>query len=214
MSFYIPGTQTISNNNNLVGINTLNPNYTLDVNGNINFTNQLLKNGIPFVGPTGAGGALGIYGSFYDTTTQINTGGNTGYAMRYNSTLEANGITIVDQSKITFYGAGVFNIQFSAQFAKADSGTDYVDVWLRQNGTNVPNSNTRLRSTGNDDQFVASWNFMQTVNINDYLELMWLSADTDISILANTGTSIVPGIPSVILTVQQVMYTQLGPTGP
>lgn len=44
MSFYIPGTQTISNSNNLVGINTLNPNYTLDVNGNINFTDQLLKN--------------------------------------------------------------------------------------------------------------------------------------------------------------------------
>ena len=53
MSFYIPGTQTISNSNNLVGINTLNPNYTLDVNGNINFTNQLYKNNSIFNGLTG-----------------------------------------------------------------------------------------------------------------------------------------------------------------
>lgn len=134
--------------------------------------------------------------------------------MRYNTTLEANGVSIVNGTKITFSAGGVYNIQFSAQFAKSDSGTDFVDIWLRQNGVNVPNSNTRLRSTGNDDQFVASWNFMQTMNVNDYLELIWLSADTDISILANEGTSTIPGIPSVILTVQQVMYTQLGPTGP
>ena len=166
-------------------------------------------------GPTGVGGALGYYGSFYDTTTQVNTGGNTGYAMRYNTTAEANGISIVDETKITFNNGGVYNVQFSAQLSKTDSGTDFIDIWLSQNGTNVPYSNTRLRSTGNDDQFVAAWNFMQTVSANDYLELYWNSPDVDLNILslpAQTGPDR-PAVPSVILTVQQVMNTQIGPTG-
>ncbi len=49
MSFYIPGTKSICNTSDgFVGVNTLNPNYTLDVNGNINFTGNLLNNGSSF----------------------------------------------------------------------------------------------------------------------------------------------------------------------
>jgi hypothetical protein len=57
---------------------------------------------------------------------------------------------------------------------------------------------------------------MQTVNANDYLELIWSSADIDMRIYSETPLltpPYSPGIPSVILTVQQVMNTQLGPTG-
>jgi hypothetical protein len=350
-SNYIPGSENISNFNKKVGINTLNPEYTLDVSGTINFTNQLLQNGNPFIpsilptgtnygdyiywdgtgtylvgntniklganagqnnqgtgsiaigvnagsssqgeysvaigynagdslqpansiilnanstslnatteglfvnpvrnvynsdilvynnstseisytnvttllqtgprGPTGAGGAggaLGYYGSFFDTTIQTNVvGGNTGIAMTYNTTSEANGISIVDNSKITFEYGAVYNLQFSAQFDKTDSGTDVVDVWLAQNGEYLEWTNTRLTSVENNDKFVAAWNFMITVDGGDYLELYWASSDVNMRIYAEaSGTSPYtrPGIPSVILTVQQVMFTQLGPTGP
>ncbi len=167
-------------------------------------------------GPTGVGGALGFYGSFYDTTTQTNLAASTGIAIKYNTTAESNGVSIVDRSKITFEAGGVYNIQFSAQFDKTDSGTDAVDIWLRQNGTDVPYSDTRLTSYNNNDKFVGAWNFMQTVNANDYLELIWSSADIDMRIYSETPLltpPYSPGIPSVILTVQQVMNTQLGPTG-
>jgi hypothetical protein len=50
MSFYIPGTKTISNTSNgYVGVNTLTPNYNLDVLGNINLSGQLLNNGSSFI---------------------------------------------------------------------------------------------------------------------------------------------------------------------
>ncbi len=45
MSFYIPGSMSISNINNNVGINTLNPQYTLDVVGNINVSGEIFNNG-------------------------------------------------------------------------------------------------------------------------------------------------------------------------
>jgi hypothetical protein len=168
-------------------------------------------------GSTGVGGALGYYGSFYDTTIQTNLIGNTGIAMKYNTTSESNGVSIVDLTKVTFEAAGVYNIQFSAQFDKTDAGTDRVDIWLRQNGIDVPYSNTRLTSYNNNDKFVGSWNFMQSLNANDYLELIWASADTQMRIYSETELLVPPyspAIPSVILTVQQVMNTQIGPTGP
>jgi hypothetical protein len=164
-------------------------------------------------GPTGVGGALGYYGSFYDTTIQSITIANTGYVMTYNTTLEANGIFISNGSRINFQHGGVYNLQFSAQFDKTDSGTDTIDVWLRQNGVNVPWSNTKITSVGNNDKKVAAWNFMQTVSANDYLEIAWSSNDISFRIYAETGTIVHPEIPSVILTVQQVMNTQIGPQG-
>lgn len=38
-----------------VGINTPTPNYDLDVNGSINFSGSLYKNGVPFTSGSGAG---------------------------------------------------------------------------------------------------------------------------------------------------------------
>ena len=168
-------------------------------------------------GPTGAGGALGYYGSFYDTTIQPNVvGGNTGIAMTFNTTAEANGVSVVDNSKIKVDNGAVYNIQFSAQFDKTDSGTDEVDIWLAKNGLYVPDTNTKITSDGNNDKFVASWNFMMSLNANDYIQIYWASIDVDMRIFAQPATGVpytIPAIPSVIVTVQQVMNTQIGPTG-
>jgi hypothetical protein len=65
-------------------------------------------------------------------------------------------------------------------------------------------TSTELRSWGNDDRRVAAWNFyVQVNNAGDYYEIMWQSPDANISMLATAGNGI-PGIPSVILTVNQV----------
>lgn len=166
-------------------------------------------------GATGAGGALGYYGSFYDTTTQTNPTASLANIISINSTAEANGINNDGSSKIIFEYAGTYNVQFSAQFDKTDSGTDDVDIWLRKNGTDVVWSNTQLSLVGNNAKMVPSWNFMLTLAANDYLQLMWSSADTDMRILSlgTQSNPTRPAIPSVIFTAQQVMYTQVGPQG-
>jgi hypothetical protein len=166
-------------------------------------------------GPTGAGGALGYYGSFYDTTTQTNPTASAINIIRVNSTAEANGINNDGGTKIIFDYPGTYNIQFSAQFDKTDGGDDDFDIWLRKNGQDVPWSNTQVSIHNNNGKSVPSWNFMLTLAGGDYIELAWSSADAAMRILA-LGTQSNPkrpAIPSVILTAQQVMYTQRGATG-
>jgi hypothetical protein len=135
--------------------------------------------------------------------------------MRFNTTAEANGIFITQSSRITFQHSGVYNIQFSAQVEKTDSGNDEIEIWLSKNGQNVDWSNTTLELQGNNTELVAAWNFMSSFNSGDYFELYWHSNDINMRILTRGTQSNPsrPAIPSIILTVQQVIYTQLGPTG-
>ena len=135
--------------------------------------------------------------------------------MRFNTTVESNGIFITQSSRITFQHNGVYNIQFSAQVEKTDSGSDEIEIWLSKNGQNVDWSNTTLELQGNSTELVAAWNFMSSFNSGDYFELYWHSNDTNMRILTRGTQSNPsrPAIPSIILTVQQVMSTQLGPTG-
>ena len=155
-------------------------------------------------GEAGSGG-LPYNGSFFDTTTQNNTA--TPNLMRFNTTdpwTVGVRVNSANRSRIVFDHPGVYNIQFSSQFTKSDSGTDFIDIWLRKNGSDVPMSNTQLRSWGNDDRQVASWNFfVEVIQPGDYYELAWQSHDANISMLSTSANGI-PGIPSVILTVTQV----------
>lgn len=147
------------------------------------------------------------YGSFYDTTIQTNPVGNTVRLMTINSVSSANNISIVDGSKITVTNTGIYNIQFSAQLDKTDSGTDDVDIWLRQNGVDVPWSNTRLTMTNNNTKLVAAWNWMISMTAGDYAQIAWSSADHDVRIFAQgaqTGPTR-PEIPSLIVTVQRTV---------
>ena len=154
-------------------------------------------------GAAGAGG-LPYNGSFFDTTTQRNLAKPN--LMKFNTTdpwTVGIHVNSSNQSRIYFEHPGVYNIQFSTQFAKTDSGTDFIDIWLRKNGENVPMTDTELRSWGNDDRQVAAWNFFVDAQAGDYYELAWQSNDANIFMLATAANGI-PGIPSVILTVTQV----------
>ena len=166
-------------------------------------------------GPTGTGGVIGLYGSFYDTTTQTNSGATATNLITYNTTDFSNGISILSNSRITISSGGVYNIQFSAQIDKTDSGTDEIEIWLRKNGQNVADTATILELPKNNAEVVAAWNWLVQANSNDYYEIAWSSIDTSMRILTRGTQSNPdrPAVPSVILTVSQITYTQIGPTG-
>jgi hypothetical protein len=147
------------------------------------------------------------YGSFYDTSTQTNSPANTAHVMTINSMDGHNNITIVDGSKIKVTNSGIYNIQFSAQLDKTDSGSDDVDIWLRQNGVDVPWSNTQVTMQGNNCKLVAAWNWMLPMSAGDYAQLVWSSADADMRILAQGAQTSPtrPAIPSLIVTVQRTV---------
>jgi hypothetical protein len=151
---------------------------------------------------------VGYYGSFYDTTIQTAAAINTPYAMKLSNTDLSNGISISNNSRINIAHTGVYNIQFSAQFDRTNSGTDVIDIWLRKNGINVIGSDGKivLSGTAVASQMIASWNYVLSAIDNDYFEIMWSSPDTHVRLLSEvtqTSPFAHPNIPSVILTVTQ-----------
>lgn len=157
----------------------------------------------------------GYYLSAYDTTTQTNPGATFANAMTFNTIAESKGIYITASSRVTFEYDGVYNIKFSAQVEKTDSGNDEIEIWLSKNGLNVDWSNTTLELSGNNVELVA-WNFVSSFNAGDYFELYWHSNDIDMRILSRGTQSNPdrPAIPSIILTAQQVSGILTGPEGP
>ena len=82
-------------------------------------------------------------GSFYDTTDQTNSA-NTAKVVTINTTDISRGVSIVSGSRITVDRAGVYNIQFSAQFENSDVSDQDVSLWFKKNGVDIDQSNTFL----------------------------------------------------------------------
>ena len=145
------------------------------------------------------------YGAFSDTTTQTIVSINTAYAMTFNTTDAANGVSIGSPtSRIVVAEQGVYNVQFSAQLDKNSGATGVIHIWLRKNGTNVPNTASKIAIQGTAAETVAAWNFIIQLEPSNYVELMWASDDANVVLHAATATSVWPAIPSVICTVTQV----------
>ena len=145
------------------------------------------------------------YGAFSDTTVQAVTSVGEAMAMTFNTTDAANGISIGSPtSRIVVDNQGVYNIQFSAQLDKTSGAAAVIHIWLRKNGTNVPNTTSRVVIQGTAAELVAAWNFIIQLEPTNYVELMWESDDADVVLLAASATSVYPAIPSVICTVTQV----------
>jgi len=166
-------------------------------------------------GLTGAGGASGYYGSYYSNVDQTATAVSTAYPMTLNNIVGERGVSVVSGSQITFSVAGTYDLQFSAQLHNNGGGGsgNTVQIWFRKNGTDIPDSATRITVPSNSPYVVAAWDFMDNFIAGDYVELMWSTDNTNIGIDHNTSVSPAPAIPSLIVTVMQVMYNQLGPTG-
>jgi hypothetical protein len=123
--------------------------------------------------------------------------------MSLNETDISNGVSVSGSTNpfntyIKTVNAGVYDIQFSAQVEKTDSGTDEIVIWLRKNGTDLTDTATTITLSGNNAKQVAAWNWFVASAANDYYQIIWVSADTGMRLLAETISATHPGIPSVI----------------
>jgi len=176
-------------------------------------------------GPAGAGGADGYYGQFYDTTDQVAASTTVAYPVKLNSVDAADGVSVEangsgNPTRITFGYQGTYNVQFSLQFVNTASQDAHINVWFRLDGTDIPDSNSQYtvpQKHGSDDgALIAALNFLVDVTANQYVEIMWQTENTAISLqtLPAGTTPTTPATPSAIVTATQVMYTQVGPQGP
>ena len=155
------------------------------------------------------------YGAFQDGTDQTAANTTTAYAITFDTTDFANGVTLSNSSRLNVSQAGVYNVQFSIQFKNTTNDSQDVDVWFRKNGTDIPKSNSRFglsqrKSTGDPYHTIGALNFFVDLAANDYLQIMWRVSDTGVSIEHYAaGTSPTrPIVPSVIATLSFVSNLQ------
>ena len=128
---------------------------------------------------------------------------------RYHTDL-TNNVYLSNSSRINVRAAGKYNFQFSIQFANDDSQIQDVDVWVRKNGTDIADSNSRFSIDSKHGSVkghvIAALNLFIDLAANDYIELMWATTST-LVIIEHIPTQTTPtrfATPSVIATMQFV----------
>ena len=111
-------------------------------------------------------------------------------------------------SRVYITNAGVYNYQFSIQVANSAAQIHPLEVWVRQNGVDIPDSssvvNLPVKRGSIDSETILALNILINVQAGDYIELMWLAADAAVSlstIPASVVAPIHPRAPAVIITV-------------
>lgn len=150
------------------------------------------------------------YGAFQDSTDQTAASTTAAYAVTFNTNDFVNGVSVVSNSRLTVKSYGIYNVQFSIQFVNTDSALQDIDIWFRKNGTNIDNSNSRFsipnRHGSVDGHLIAALNFWVELSANDYVEIMWATTSTSVSIqqLPAASSPTRPATPSAIVTVNFV----------
>lgn len=171
------------------------------------YFNQLSNNLQQLSGTRGGHRLSFPHGSFYDTTDQTIASTTTVYFINLNSTAMSSGVRVVDSNKITVEQEGIYNLQFSVQLNNNNNAPQDADIWVRKNGLDIANSNSRFgmparKSTGDPFHAIGSLNMFVEMNAGDHVQLAWCATSTDVSLAeypAPTGPAR-PEIPSAIVT--------------
>jgi hypothetical protein len=145
------------------------------------------------------------YGEFTKLDTQSPAATNTAYALVFTNTEIANGVSIGSPtSRIVIAQAGLYNISASVQITSTNSSQKAIWVWLRKNGTtNFPNSARVASITLNNGYVVVTLNEVFSLLASDFIEVMYASDSTAVSIATVAATAFAPAAPAVILAVTQ-----------
>lgn len=175
------------------------------------YFNQLDNTFGAILGPVGGRYLKFPYGAFSSDQDQTTTA-NTATLMTLNTTDFSNQVSI-SSSKITVVDAGIYNLQFSAQFQNTDNQIQDISIWLRQNGTDIPGSTgfvsipaRKSASAGEEAHEIIGWNYYVQMQANDYIEIWWSATLASVSIQhypTSTGP-VRPSTQSVVATLSFV----------
>ena len=151
------------------------------------------------------------YGAFSSDQDQSTTA-NTATLMTLNTTDFANQVSI-SSSQITVVNAGLYNLQFSAQFQNTDNQIQDISIWLKQNGVDIPGSTgfvsipaRKSASAGEEAHEIVGWNYYVEMQASDYIEIYWSATLASVTIQhypTSTGP-VRPSTQSVVATLSFV----------
>jgi hypothetical protein len=158
--------------------------------------------GIIFVRPTVM--EQMYYGNFARTTSYAPAVANTAYAIPFDSTIIANGVSVgTPTSHIVVAQSGFYNITCTLQYSSSSGSAKTAYVWLRKNGTDIAQSSRLVSVDTNGGYRLGVVAEPVSLAVNDYIEIMVAVTNTSITLEAVGATTFAPGSPAASLTIQQ-----------
>lgn len=136
---------------------------------------------------------------------------STATAVRIENTTFSSGISITNNgsgnpTRITFAAAGTYMVAPSLQFANSAVSNYNANIWFRKNGTDIANSNTVIsvpKAADGGNTFFQVVLYEQ-VTAGQYIEIMWLPANTAVTLDYIAAGAVAPAAPSVILSTERI----------
>jgi hypothetical protein len=142
--------------------------------------------------------------SLLDTTVQTIAVAGTPQFITFDTNLMSHKIVATSSSRLTFNEAGDYAIDVTTHIT-AGAANKILDIWLRINGVDVANSNSKTLVVNNETKLLTVTKFI-TVTAGQYLEF-WMNGDNNslslISYVVGT-TPTRPVTPSIRLTIDRL----------
>lgn len=192
--------------------------YFSQTNGGLNVYFTKLRNLFgALLGPRGGKWINNPYGAVQRNTDFNWTTANTAQLITCTTEDYLNGMTLDTVDGLHVTQSGIYNYQFSIQFANTDSQAHTAYIWLKVNSTDVIGTGSKFdvpsKHGSSDGYLIGACNFYVALNSGDHIEL-WGAASqvengtTDGIYLeayaAQTSPFIMPSVPSVVATLSFV----------
>ena len=144
---------------------------------------------------------------FESHSDQSAVSANVAYVVQMNNAAGFNsGITIASSTNITVAAAGVYSVNASIQFANADSTNHNATFWFTKNGTNIPNSASIISvpKVADGGKALAQVTIFESMAISSYIQLVWATANTNVTLDYTASSGSIPEVPSVIFNMQRI----------
>lgn len=148
------------------------------------------------------------YGEFTKTGASTSPAAiNTSYAVSWDNTEIANGISIVSGSQLTVVQSGLYQFDVTLQL-QSNSGVDKnVIFWFKKNGTNIANTARLVTVSVNSAYTPISLADFFSLDAGDYVELWWQADSTNVALVTvaagGTAPNDYPAAPAGIIAVTQ-----------
>jgi hypothetical protein len=156
---------------------------------------------------------FGYYGTFVCTLGFQPASTTQAYPVGYNTIVKANGVSIVNDTQITFARSGVYRLEWDLQFRNTDASAAHdARVWIRKNGQDIIASSAVVAVPSRRGQInghtVAHWAWLSEITAGDNIQLMLAVDSTNVSLhVFGAGTTPPsPVSPCTQLFVRQVGY--------
>ena len=174
------------------------------------YFNQL-SNGLQELGAPLGGSHLSFPCAQAQRTTDLTFTVNTPTLVTFDTNDYLNGISNPGNDGLIVSRTGIYNYQFSIQFANTDVQIHTAHVWLRINGVDATGTGSKFdvpnRHGSSDGYLIAVANFYVNLNAGDYVSLYCAVDNIAVYMEAYAAQTVpfaMPSIPSAVATLSFV----------